>query len=540
MSTIALSLVNCTYMRIGRYNHEFIILGVDTIKMPLSISLHSVITRLLIGVILIVSPAAFPQSQNVSILFTADMPIVGQYAHGSYAQLATALKMHKAQTTNNLFLFGGNSLGPSPMSSFDSGSHIVDILNGIEPDVMGVTKREYSYYEEQLSLRAYEAAFPLVATNIFDPLQDTLQDGLLKSLIINRGGISFGIMAVIDPKAKQQYLLQRVIVQNIANSIHQETKRLKKKGAQFIIVMHGTLFPEVDELLQQGIIDLTLVKDPFAPENALEEASEIPNKVLLAGLGDIAEVKVRRAETGTFELSWQRKSLADYEIDQQVAELENDYVNRLDRLMALPIAEVQHQFDTYRNRVRTQENEFANIITDAMVDYTGADLAIINSGGIRGDREYRPEQLFTRKDLAEEMPFRTGLVTLEISGSAIRETIEGSLSEYKLLRGKFPQVSNMNIVFDSRRPAGSRVIDLRIDGKQVLPDKLYKMATTDYLHNGGDGYAQFVKARVIKVQQRPNITLADLVLYSILQTRKIGENVKKRIVNLGPKPGEIN
>lgn len=489
---------------------------------------------------LVVSPAAFSQSQSISILFTADMPIVGQHDHGSFSQLATAVKMHKAQTTDNLFLFGGNSLGPSPMSSFDSGSHIVDILNGIEPDAMGVTKREYSYFEEQLSLRAYEAAFPLVATNIFDPLQDSLQDGLLKSLIVNKGGVSFGIMAVVDPKAKQQYLLQRVIVQNIANSIRQETKRLKNKGAQFIIVMHGTLFPEVDELLQQGVIDMTLVKDPFAPDDALKEANKIPNKVLVTGLGDIAIAKIRRTESGTFELSWQRKSLADYDVDPQVAELENDYVNRLDRLMKLPIAEIQYQFNTFRNRVRTEENQFANVITDAMVDYTGADIAIINSGSIRGDREYQSEQLFTRKDLVEEMPFRTGLVTLEISGSAIRETIEGSLSEYKLLRGKFPQVSNMNIVFDSRRPAGSRIIELRINGEEVLSDKLYKMATTEYLHNGGDGYDQFIKARVIKDQQRPNITLADLVLYSILQTRKIGEQVKKRIVNLGPKPGELN
>ncbi|MDC0601753.1 bifunctional metallophosphatase/5'-nucleotidase [Aliiglaciecola sp.] len=490
--------------------------------------------RLLVDLLLVASSSVYSQSKTVSIVFTADMPIIGQDEHGSYAQLATAVNHYRSHTPDTLFLFGGNSLGPSPMSSFDSGSHIVDILNGIEPSAMGITKREYSYYEEQLSLRAYEAAFPMVATNIFDPLQGTLQDGLLQSLIIEKGGISFGIMAVIAPKAKQQYLLKRVVVQNIANSIRQETKRLKNKGAEYTIVMHGTLFPEIDELLEQGVVDMSLVKDPFAPLTALKQADLIPNKLLLSGQGEFAVAKVRRSSTGSFELSWQRESLSDYDADVQIAKLESDYVNRLDRLMELPIATVKHPFDTYRNKVRTEENQFANVVTDAMVEYTGADIAIINSGGIRGDTQYTQDQLFTRKDLVDELPFRAGVITIEISGAAIKEAIEAGVSEYQLLRGKFPQVSNLSILFDSRRPAGSRVIELKVKGDKIDTEKLYKVATTDYLYNGGDGYKHFTKARLLTQKQGADIVLSDLILYSILKKREIGEPLQKRIINLGP------
>jgi 2',3'-cyclic-nucleotide 2'-phosphodiesterase (5'-nucleotidase family) len=473
----------------------------------------------------------FPQSDTLTILFTADMPIIGQNESGSYAQLATAVKQYRAAQADTLFLFGGNSLGPSPMSSFDSGSHIVDLLNSIEPDVMGVTKREYSYFEEQLSLRSFEAVFPMVASNIFDPLQNSMQSGLLKSVTIERAGIKIGIMAVVDPLAKQQYLLNRVVVEDISKSVIQEAEILRGDGAELIIVMHGSLFPELDDLLESKVIDITLSKDHFAPEPEIEKSKNIANKILITEAGDFALLQISKQSDESIDIQWQRQTLSRFALDPDIASLELDYVQRLDRLMNLPIATVKKGFNTYRNATRSSENEFANMITDAVLDYTDADIAIINSGGIRGDTAYAPSHVFTRKNLVSELPFRAGIVTVQILGQDLLKTLELSVSEFEYNKGRFPQLSGAEMIFDSSRPANSRLLSVKIQGDELQADKLYTLATTDYLYNGGDGYTEFANAQLIENSQSERIILSDLVLYSILQTKVISVEKQNRIVN---------
>ncbi len=78
-----------------------------------------------------------------------------------------------------------------PSFSFSAaGSHIIDILNSLEPDVMGVTKREFSFYEDELSLRSYEAAFPLVASNVIDNRMGRSPDGLHTSVSVEKRRIN--------------------------------------------------------------------------------------------------------------------------------------------------------------------------------------------------------------------------------------------------------------------------------------------------------------------------------------------------------------
>ena len=110
------------------------------------------------------------QSKQLTVLYAAELPLINNPPHGSYANLASLVKQTRDTQQPSLFLFGGGSLAPSMLSSFDRGAHIIDILNTIEPDAMGIAKREFSYFEDELTLRAYEAAFPLVLSNVTDPL----------------------------------------------------------------------------------------------------------------------------------------------------------------------------------------------------------------------------------------------------------------------------------------------------------------------------------------------------------------------------------
>ncbi|WJG10078.1 5'-nucleotidase C-terminal domain-containing protein [Aliiglaciecola sp. LCG003] len=489
--------------------------------------------RILSAIAIFISLNGFSQTDKnrVTIIFASDMPLIGQYNQGGYARLATAVKHYRDLRPGVFFLFGGNSLGPSPLSTFDSGSHIIDLLNSIEPDAMGVTKREYSYFEEQLSLQAYEAAFPLIATNVFDPIQNTLQDGLAKSKLIIKNGVKLGLIAVVDPNAKMQYLLQRVELQDVTSSIVTEAAALRQRGADIIVVMHGALFNELDALLADGTIDISLVKDPFAPESYRLSTEVIKGKVLINQENDIAIIDILKQPTG-WSIQWQTESLSQYAEDHKIAILRNDYVRRLDRLMKLAIGSVEYPFDTHRQQLRSEENAFANLIVDAMLDYTKADMGIINGGMIRGDKSYLSGDDFTREDLAQELPYGTNLVVLAMQGKDIRQSLELSLDEFDLFKGKFPQLGKLKMTFDSSLPVGQRVVDIQVDGAKLEALKIYTLVTTEYLFQGGDGYTLFKDATRVTDSNKPPITIKDVVLNSIIRKRNLSTQIQKRIINL--------
>jgi 2',3'-cyclic-nucleotide 2'-phosphodiesterase (5'-nucleotidase family) len=123
-------------------------------------------------------------------------------------------------------------------------------------------------------------------------------------------------------------------------------------------------------------------------------------------------------------------------------------------------------------------------------------------------------------------------VSLQILGKDLLNALEMSVSEFEKNKGRFPQLSGAELTFDSSQAVNSRVLSVKINGEQLSPDKLYKLATTDYLYNGGDGYSAFANSRLIEGTQTMRITLSDLVLYSILQNGVIDTGKEKRIVNV--------
>lgn len=473
---------------------------------------------------------------RASILYSAEMPLIGRKTDGGYARLSSALARQRQNDIPVFFLFGGNSLGPSPMSTYDSGSHIVDILNSLEPDAMGVTKREYSYFEEQLSLRAYEAAFPMVASNITDPFNFSIQDGLVSSVIIAKGKIKLGVLAIVDPSAVQQYLLKRIEILDIKDSIVNQASALRDNGANVIAIMHGRPFSEITELLSEGIIDFSLLKDRYLelPTDATSNKSKIhqSREVILNKPSEIAIIDITLKQRGLVDINWSKKSLLDLPEEPDVAKQRNDYLRRLNRLLNLPLAKVFESFGTLRKQVRTQENRFGNFIADAMLEFAKADAAIINSGIIRGNTQYPSEHVFTRKDLAQELPFRTGLVKLDIIGEDIINSIENSLSGYETLKGMFPQVANMEIRFDSNKAPGNRLISIKIGGLPIVEDKIYTLATTDYLYSGGDGYTLLKNGKVNTSGQKNPALLSDLVMHKIITENRVGSPLSKRLVNV--------
>ena len=83
------------------------------------------------------------------------------------------------------------------------------------------------------------------------------------------------------------------------------------------------------------------------------------------------------------------------------------------------------------------------------------------------------------------MPFENSLVVCELKGRDVFELIN-----YLILNKKAHPISGINIVLDKNY----NLLDAKINGKSIDENKIYSVATSDYLLNGGDKMTFFEKS----------------------------------------------
>ena len=119
---------------------------------------------------------------------------------------------------------------------------------------------------------------------------------------------------------------------------------------------------------------------------------------------------------------------------------------------------------------------------------TGADVALINGGGIRAGKVYPPGTILTRRDLRSELPFGNKTVVLEVSGADLRAAVEhGGERSRQRCRPVCGTSPGMAYRFDASKPAGRRIAGVTVGDAPLDPTRTYRLATFDFLGRGGDG-----------------------------------------------------
>ena len=175
------------------------------------------------------------------------------------------------------------------------------------------------------------------------------------------------------------------------------------------------------------------------------------------------------------------------------------------------IGETAVEFRTSGYWRGSAESAFGNLLADAMRVATGADIALTNSGGIRGDTVYPPGTRLTRKMVLTELPFADRTVVLRLTGAEIREALENGVSRVGTPSGRFPQVSGLAFSFAPRRPPGERVTRVLVGDAPLVESRVYTLATNDFLAGGGDGYGVFAAGEVVVDAAAGRLTTGQLI-----------------------------
>jgi 5'-nucleotidase len=195
--------------------------------------------------------------------------------------------------------------------------------------------------------------------------------------------------------------------------------------------------------------------------------------------------------------------------DAEIQAMLDPLFERSEAIKRRVIAEVARPIDHVRHR----ESPLGNLVADALKDAAQADVALINGGGIRAGFEAGP---LTYEALFKTFPFDNSVTELQVTGRELKFILRLAQSG---ARGFFP-VSGVRlklIDLDHEAPSSDlnkngkiepweidriRGIELS-DGTSIRDEKLYRLATIDFLVNGGDdlGFAmrQVPSARVRKI-----------------------------------------
>jgi 5'-nucleotidase / UDP-sugar diphosphatase len=158
-----------------------------------------------------------------------------------------------------------------------------------------------------------------------------------------------------------------------------------------------------------------------------------------------------------------------------------------------------------------------------------AEFAILNGGGIRGNRLYSAGAKITKCDVLDELPFGNKTIVTNVPGSAVLSALENGFSRIGTPAGRFPQISGVAVVVDPGGELRARVKTITVNGEALDPGRVYRIATNDFMARGGDGYGMLVGKSDVTKDSGTRLVAVDVISYA-QALRRIDAKVEGRIV----------
>ncbi|MBL0090660.1 MAG: bifunctional UDP-sugar hydrolase/5'-nucleotidase [Ideonella sp.] len=147
--------------------------------------------------------------------------------------------------------------------------------------------------------------------------------------------------------------------------------------------------------------------------------------------------------------------------------------------LSAPVGSSDGALDGDRARVRKQPTNLGVMVARAMIDKTGADVALVNSGGVR---DSLPAGNISYRDVLKVQPFGNTVAVVTLPGNDLLAYLQAA-AKMSRAPGAFPQTAGVQM-----RIEGGQLVDTRIAGQPLDPRRSYRLTITNFTATGGDGY----------------------------------------------------
>lgn len=451
----------------------------------------------------------------------------GETELGGLARLATVVDEIRDQYGKSVILLdAGDATHGTNVANLFQGRSTVEIMNAIGYNAMTLGNHDFNYGQEALLERMADAKFPFLAANVTTEAGEVLT---YSALVQDFGGVRVGVIGVSSletPVTTHPNNVVGLVFHDPIQTVKQLAERLRPDVDVLIALTHIGYLEDLK--LAEAVPELDVIVGGHS-HTELQEAVEVGGVIIVQSHEWARNLGFLRLEIEDGKITGYEQRLipitAAVEPHPEVQAIIDGWNSLLAERLNQVVGTTSVFFDGERANVRTRETNLGNLVADIMREATGADIAITNGGGIRASL---PQGEVTIGDIYTVLPFDNTLTVIQLSGRDLLAALEYSVRLYPEQNGGFLQVSGVHFAVNPRN-SGKRVYNVRINGEVIVMDKLYTVATNDFLAAGGDGYEVLNNGIIVS---DTGLMLRDVVVDYFLKHGTVDEPEGGRIIFL--------
>ena len=414
-------------------------------------------------------------------------PLGSEELVGGIAYLASEVNRLR-QEKPALLLAAGDMIQGNNWANLFQGQSVIELMNLMRFDGAVVGNHEFDFGQEVLKKRVSEATFPFLGANVKGI------EGLKSYVLREINGIRVAIIGVVTEDAPVSTSPKNVMGLEFLSPVSTVEKyvgELKGEADLILILSHVGFLG--DRRLAEAVKGIHVIVGGHSHTKVLKPVTVGGTLIVQAwehgkALG-VLDLTLEDGKVIKWDGHLEEIKPGQGEEDPRVQVLVERYRQKVDLFLNVHVGETEVDLDG--EHVRRRETNLGDFIADVMREASGADVAIINGGGIRTSLRQGALKV---KDIYSILPFDNYIVSIRLTGRQIQEALEYGLSGIEEEAGRFPQVSGLKISYTPSAPVGSRITEVLIRGRPIDPEMEYQVATNDFMAAGGDGYRAFGEA----------------------------------------------
>jgi 2',3'-cyclic-nucleotide 2'-phosphodiesterase (5'-nucleotidase family) len=488
-------------------------------------------------------------------------------SNGGIPRLRTLRAELERGAPDLLLLHAGDILYPSMLSRRYDGAQMIDLLNRLDGDAQAFDERMVATFGNHefdkdkasdagsLQARLRESQFRWLDSNIRfargeDGIPLVSAPNLLETHLIEVGGIRLGLFSATTEVKHPEYVASFADPVQTARRL---TAQLRAQGAEVVVALtHLRASRDLDLLRTLGDAGPDLIIGGHEHDRQVHSGGG--HRLVIKSDADArtaAVVKIHLAADGTKRIEYEYHFLDEGMTPAPTLQtVVDDWQRRFDAetcaaqeeaagCLSSPLGHTQVELVGEELAIRRFETNLGDWVSDqALAAFAdrGAQIAFVNSGGLRLNENLPADTAINRGHLLSLFAYPSPLVLMELDGATLQRVVDHAVEDWTG-SGRWLQIAGFAFRHD---PEQGRAYDLTLLTPQgprpIRPDERLLAVTNDFLMNpakGQDGYRMLVP-KLLRTRPEAGPDLRDLVAEALRAAGEAGiaPQVEGRICNV--------
>jgi len=464
------------------------------------------------------------EDPTVTILHTNDV-------HGRFLPSGTAIGICTIatileETPNAILVDAGDTFHGIPFATINRGMDVVNLMSAAGYSLFTPGNHDFNFGQDRLLELEAAAAFDFISANVYRG--GTLLFDAVAVREIN--GVTIGFFGLAHPST--YYLTNPTNIVGITfadpvASARSAVAQLQELEVDVIVALaHMGSGARSDYRVDGWAITVAEEVDGIdiiidGHSHNLHTNGLVVNDTVIAQAGDHGR-NVGRVDITVYDgevtiaagYISREYAVENFEPNAAVEAVIEEILAYQSEIMDIVVAYLPQTL--YQAAIRSEEMPLGNLIADAVLWTSGADIAFANGGGIR---DILSAGYVTKGDIITVLPFGNYVVTVEVTPAILWEAMENGVSALPG-GGRFPQISGFSFTFAPEAEDGERVQSLSVDGVELDrndTETTFVLAINNFMAAGGDDYSMFVDLPVLLEFGNLDEILIEFINYADLE-----------------------